>query len=119
MVVERKLIRAVRTISPFDFTQQTHSPLQDAEYVVEIRKCSRPELVGTTLHRASMARESSGIEGTSTGWLEEREVCQDHNPEVDTDQYAIGLENDAQGFYDCRIFMGTVSGEFSRSSVLK
>ncbi len=47
MVVERKLIRAVENISPFDFYPAPNAQsVQDAEYVVEIRKCSRSELVG-------------------------------------------------------------------------
>ena len=113
MVVERKLIRAVENISPFDFYPAPNAQsVQDAEYVVEIRKCSRSELVG---YYSAPGFDGEGIRQVlkehPTGWLEEREDGKDHNPEVDTDQYTIGLENDAQGFYDCVGFYGAIRGE--------
>ena len=113
MVVERKLIRAVENISPFDFYPAPNAQsVQDAEYVVEIRKCSRSELVG---YYSAPGFDGEGIRQVlkehPTGWLEEREDGKDHNPEVDTDQYAIGLEDDAQGFYDCVGFYGAIRGE--------
>lgn len=113
MVVERKLIRAVENISPFDFYPAPNAQsVQDAEYVVEIRKCSRSELVG---YYSAPGFDGEGIRQVlkehPTGWLEEREDGKDRNPEVDTDQYAIGLEDDAQGFYDCVGFYGAIRGE--------
>lgn len=113
MVVERKLIRAVENISPFDFYPAPNAQsVQDAEYVVEIRKCSRSELVG---YYSAPGFDGEGIRQVlkehPKGWLEEREDGKDRNPEIDTDQYAIGLEDDAQGFYDCVGFYGAIRGE--------
>lgn len=113
MVVERKLIRAVENISPFDFYPAPNAQsVQDAEYVVEIRKCSRSELVG---YYSAPGFDGEGIRQVlkehPKGWLEEREDGKDHNPEIDTAQYAIGLEEDAQGFYDCVGFYGAIRGE--------
>ena len=113
MVVERKLIRAVENISPFDFYPAPNAQsVQDAEYVVEIRKCSRSELVG---YYSAPGFDGEGIRQVlkehPKGWLEESEDGKDHNHEVDTAQYAIGLEDDAQGFYDCVGFYGAIRGE--------
>jgi hypothetical protein len=113
MVVERKLIRGVENISPFDFYPAPNAQsVQDAEYVIEVRRCSRSELVG---YYSAPGFDGAGIKDVlttyPTGWLEEREDGKEHNPEVDTDKYSIGLEDDAQGFYDCVGFYGAIRGE--------
>ena len=113
MVVERKLIRGVENISPFDFYPAPNAQsVQDAEYVIEVRRCSRSELVG---YYSAPGFYGAGIKDVlstyPTGWLEEREDGKEHNPEVDTDKYSIGLEDDAQGFYDCVGFYGAIRGE--------
>lgn len=113
MVVERKLVRAVENISPFDFYPAPNAQsVQDAEYVIEIRKCSRSDLVG---YYSAPGFDGDGIHRVlrehPRGWLEQREDGKDHNPEIDTDKYAIGLEEDAQGFYDCVGFYGAIRGE--------
>ncbi len=47
MVSERKLNSRSREYFPFDFYPAPNAQsVQDVEYVVEIRKCSRSELVG-------------------------------------------------------------------------
>lgn len=113
MVVEHKLIRAVENISPFDFYPAPNAQsVQDAEYVIELRKCSRSELVS---YYTAPGYDADGIREVlldmPTGYLEQREDGQEHNPEVDTTQYHIGLEDDAQGFYDCVGFYGSIRGE--------
>ena len=113
LVVEHKLVRGVENISPFDFYPAPNAQnVQDAEYVIELRKCSRSELVG---YYTAPGFDQAGIKQVLTdkpsGYLEPREDGKDHNPEVDTDNYAIGLEDDAQGFYDCVGFYGSIRGE--------
>lgn len=113
MVVEPKLIRAVENISPFDFYPAPNAQsVQDAEYVIEIRKCSRSDLIA---YYTAPGYDSQGIRQVltdmPTGYLEAREDGKDHNPEVDTAEYHIGLEDDAQGFYDCVGFYGSIRGE--------
>lgn len=113
MVVDHKLIRGVENISPFDFYPAPNAQtVQDAEYVIEVRKCSRSELVG---YYTAPGYDREGIRQVlsemPTGYLEPREDGKDHNPEVDTAEYHIGLEDDAQGFYDCVGFYGAIRGE--------
>lgn len=113
MVVEHKLIRAVENISPFDFYPAPNAQtVQDAEYVIEVRKCSRSELIS---YYSAPGYDTAGIKQVlsdmPTGYLEPREDGHDHNPEVDTAELHIGLENDAQGFYDCVGFYGAIRGE--------
>ena len=113
MVVEHKLVRAVENISPFDFYPAPNAQtVQDAEYVIEVRRCSRSELVG---YYTASGYDADGIRQVlsdmPTGHLEQREDGHDQNPEVDTTDYAIGLEDDAQGFYDCVGFYGRIRGE--------
>ncbi len=93
MVVERKLIRADENISPFDsgFKRTVRTRRR---VCCELRK---PFWIGgATLHRASMARIRRKVK-EHPGWLEEREDGKVITL-VDTDQYAIGLENDTQDF---------------------
>lgn len=113
MVVDHKLVRGVENISPFDFYPAPNAQtVQDAEYVIEVRKCSRSELVG---YYTAPGYDREGIRQVlsemPTGYLEPREDGKDHNPEVDTAEYHIGLEDDAQGFYDCVGFYGAIRGE--------
>lgn len=113
MVVEHKLIRAVENISPFDFYPAPNAQtIQDAEYVIEIRKCSRQELIS---YYAAPGYDGDGIREVlsehPTGFIEGREDGKEKNPEVDTADYHIGLEDDAQGFYDCVGFYGAIRGE--------
>lgn len=113
MVVDHKLVRGVENISPFDFYPAPNAQtVQDAEYVIEVRKCSRSELVG---YYTAPGYDREGIRKVlsemPTGYLEPREDGKDHNPEVDTAEYHIGLEDDAQGFYDCVGFYGAIRGE--------
>ena len=113
MVVDHKLVRGVENISPFDFYPAPNAQtVQDAEYVIEVRKCSRSELVG---YYTAPGYDREGIRQVlsemPTGYLEPREDGKDHNPEVDTAEYHIGLEDDAQGFYDCVGFYGSIRGE--------
>lgn len=113
MVVEHKLVRGVENISPFDFYPAPNAQsVQDAEYVIELRKCSRSELVS---YFTAPGYDQTGIRQVlsemPTGYLEPREDGKDHNPEVDTAEYHIGMEDDAQGFYDCVGFYGAIRGE--------
>lgn len=113
MVVDHKLVRGVENISPFDFYPAPNAQtVQDAEYVIEVRKCSRSELVG---YYTAPGYDREGIRQVlsemPTGYLEPREDGKDRNPEVDTAEYHIGLEDDAQGFYDCVGFYGAIRGE--------
>lgn len=113
MVVERKLIRGVENISPFDFYPAPNAQnVQDAEYVIEIRKCSRSDLVG---YYSSPGFDADGVKQVlseyKSGWLEPREDGHEHNPEIDTNDNPIGMEDDAQGFYDCVGFYGAIRGE--------
>lgn len=113
MVVEHKLIRGVENISPFDFYPAPNAQsIEDAEYLIEIRKCSRSELVG---FYSAPGFDTDGIKQVlqdyPSGYLEPREDGKDHNPEVQDGEYHIGLEDDAQGFYDCVGFYGKIRGE--------
>lgn len=113
MVVEHKLVRGVENISPFDFYPAPNAQsVQDAEYVIEVRKCSRSELVS---YYTAPGYDSDGVRQVlsefPTGYLEPREDGKDHNPEVQDGEYHIGLEDDAQGFYDCVGFYGSIRGE--------
>lgn len=113
VVVERKLIRGVENISPFDFYPAPNAQnVQDAEYVIEIRKCSRTDLVG---YYSAPGFDGDGIKQVLTdypsGWLESREDGHDRSPEIDIDDNAIGVDDDAQGFYDCVGFYGAIRGE--------
>lgn len=113
MVVEQRLIRGVENISPFDFYPAPNAQnVQDAEYVIEVRKCSRSELVS---YYTAPGYDADGVRQVlsdmPTGHLEQREDGHDRSPEVDTADYHIGLEDDAQGFYDCIGFYGSIRGE--------
>lgn len=113
MVVERKLIRGVENISPFDFYPAPNAQnVQDAEYVIEIRKCSRTDLVG---YYSAPGFDGDGIKQVLTdypsGWLEPREDGHDRSPEIDIDDNTMGVDDDAQGFYDCVGFYGAIRGE--------
>ncbi len=113
MVVEHKLIRGVENISPFDIYPAPNAQnIQDAEYVIEIRKCSRSELVS---YYSAPGYDGDGIKEVlrehPTGYVETREDGKDQNPEVDDADYHIGDEPDAQGFYDCVGFYGSIRGE--------
>lgn len=113
MQVENKLVRAVENISPFDFYPAPNAQnVQDAEYVIELRKCSRSELVS---YYSAPGYDADGIQQVlqdlPNGWLESRENGEERNPENDMSDYQIGLENDAQGFYDCIGFYGRIRGE--------
>lgn len=113
MVVERKLIRGVENISPFDFYPAPNAQnVQDAEYVIELRKCSRTDLVG---YYSAPGFDGDGIKQVLTdypsGWLEPREDGHDRSPEIDIDDNTIGVDDDAQGFYDCVGFYGAIRGE--------
>ena len=113
MVVENKLVRAVENISPFDFYPAPNAQtIQDAEYVIEIRKCSRSEMVS---YYTAPGYDPDGIRQVlsdmPSGYQEMREDGQEKNPEVDTTEYHIGLEEDGQGFYDCVGFYGSIRGE--------
>lgn len=113
MAIEHKLVRGVENISPFDFYPAPNTQSIDtAEYVIEIRKCSRTEMVDSY---AAPGFDSDGIRKVLTeypqGYLEPREDGKDHNPEVSDAETHIGLEEDAQGFYDCVGFYGKIRGE--------
>lgn len=113
MAVENKLIRGVENISPFDFYPAPNAQsIEDAEYLIEIRKCSRSELVG---FYSAPGFDTDGIKQVlqdyPSGYLEPREDGKDHNPEVQDGEYHIGEEDDAQGFYDCVGFYGKIRGE--------
>lgn len=113
MVVERKLIRGVENISPFDFYPAPNAQnVQDAEYVIEVRKCSRTDLVG---YYSAPGFDGDGIKQVlseyKSGWLEPREDGHDRSPEVDTGDNVVSDAVDAQGFYDCVGFYGAIRGE--------
>lgn len=113
MVVEHKLVRGVENISPFDFYPAPNTQSIDtAEYIIEIRKCSRSEMVN---FYSAPGYDAEGIREVLTehpgGWLEAREDGKDHNPEVEDGEYHIGMEDEAQGFYDCVGFYGKIRGE--------
>lgn len=113
MVVENKLIRGVENISPFDFYPAPNAQtIQDAEYVIELRKCSRSEMVS---FYTAPGFDADGIKQVLSdypgGYLEPREDGKDHNPEVQDGEYHIGMDDDAQGFYDCVGFYGKIRGE--------
>lgn len=111
MTVRNELVRTVENISPFDFYPAPNTrTLDDAEYVIEIRRCTRGDLLG---YLASPGFDREGIERVYTemldGWKEERDGVAG-NPENADPESAIE-DSDAQGFYDCVGFYGRIRGD--------
>lgn len=109
LVVRDKMVRCVENISPFDFYPAPNTrDIDSAEYLIEIRRCTKHELLGYMLAPGFYQR---GIERVYTehpdGWKEERDGY-NSNPETDDD--GSDIPTDAQGFYDCIGYYGRING---------